>query len=70
MRTAQNIFDDELSGEPLSEDVVIEAIKLAQTEAIIEASRLARGYIVQPTVNGGKRAAVDKSSILELIKKI
>ena len=70
MRTAQNIFDEELSGEPLSEDVVVETIKIAMKEAINESITVARAYIVQPTVNGVERAVVDKSSILELIQKL
>lgn len=70
MRTAQTIFDDELSGEPLSEDVVVEAIKIAMSEAIKESVNVAKAYTFQPTVNGSKRAAVNKESILELLKKI
>lgn len=34
MRTAKDIFNEELSGEPLSEDVVIEAIEIAQNDVI------------------------------------
>ena len=70
MRTAQNIFNEELSGEPLSEDVVVEAIKIAMTEAIQEASNEARAYTVQNSINEGKRAAVNKHSILDLIQKL
>lgn len=70
MRTAQKIFDDELSGEPLSEDVVIEAIKTAMKEAIEQSAHDALGYIIQPTLNGGSRACVSKESILKLLKKI
>ena len=70
MRAAQNIFDEELSGEPLSEDVVVEAIRIAMKEAIQEAANVAKAYTFQPTVNGGKRAAVNKESILELLKKL
>lgn len=70
MRTAQNIFDEELSGEPLSEDVVVEAIKIAMTEAIQESANEARAYTVQSSVNEGKRAIVNKMSILDLIQKL
>lgn len=70
MRTAQIIFDEELSGEPLSEDVVVEAIKIAMTEAVQEASNEARAYIIQNSINEGKRAAVNKNSILDLIQKL
>jgi len=70
MRTAQNIFDEELSGEPLSEDVVVEAIKLAMTEAIKESANEARAYTIQNSVNEGKRATVNKHSILDLIQKL
>lgn len=70
MRTAQNIFNEELSGEPLSEDVVVEAIKIAMKEAIAESVNEARAYIIQNSVNEGKRAAVSKHSILDLIQKI
>ena len=33
MRSGKQIFDDELSGEPLEQDVVIDAIDIAQVEA-------------------------------------
>jgi hypothetical protein len=32
LRTAKEIFEEELSGEPLHQDVVIEAIQIAQKE--------------------------------------
>jgi len=70
MRTSKQIFDDELSGEPLSEDVVVEAIKIAMTEAIQEAANEARAYTIQNSVNDGKRAVVSKMSILDLIQKL
>jgi len=70
MRTAQNIFDEELSGEPLSEDVVVDAIKIAMTEVIQEAANEARAYTIQNSVNDGKRAVVNKHSILDLIQKL
>jgi len=70
MRTAQNIFDEELSGEPLSEDVVVDAIKIAMTEVIQEAANEARAYTIQNSVNDGKRAVVSKMSILDLIQKL
>jgi len=34
IKTAKQIFDEELSGEPLTEDSVIEVIKFAQKDAI------------------------------------
>jgi len=40
------------------------------TEAIQEASNEARAYTVQNSVNEGKRAAVSKMSILDLIQKL
>jgi len=70
MRTAQNIFNEELSGEPLSEDVVVEAIRIAMKEAITESANEARAYTIQNSVNEGKRAAVNKHSILDLIQKL
>jgi len=69
MRHAQQIFDEELSGEPLSEDVVVGALGIAQKEALIHAANAATAYIIQPTVNGGKRAVVSKNSILKLIPR-
>jgi len=70
MRTAQNIFNEELSGEPLSEDVIVEAIKIAMKEAITESANEAKAYVIQNSINEGKRAAVNKHSILDLIQKI
>jgi len=70
MRTAQNIFNEELSGEPLSEDVVVEAIKIAMKEAITESANEAKAYTMQNSVNECKRAAVNKHSILDLIQKL
>lgn len=34
IKTAKQWFDEELSGEPLTEDSVIEVIKLAQIQAV------------------------------------
>jgi hypothetical protein len=34
LRTAKKIFEEELSGEPLHQDAVIEAIQIAQWEII------------------------------------
>lgn len=34
VRTAKEIFEEELSGEPLHQDVVIEAIQIAQMEIL------------------------------------
>ena len=34
LRTAKDIFEEELSGEPLSQDMVIMAIQIAQQEII------------------------------------
>lgn len=70
MRTSKQIFDEELSGEPLSEDVVVEAIKIAMKEAICESANAAKAYTMQLSVNEGKRAVVNKSSILDLIQKL
>lgn len=70
MRTSQNIFNEELSGEPLSEDVVVEAIKIAMTEAIQEAANEARAYLRKPSINEGVKAIVNKNSILDLIQKL
>ena len=40
MRTASQIFEEELSGEPLTQESVIEAIKIAQLETIEESCRV------------------------------
>ena len=40
MRTALEIFEEELSGEPLTQESVIEAIKIAQLDAIEETIKL------------------------------
>jgi hypothetical protein len=70
MRNAKQIFDEELSGEPLSEDVVVEAIRIAMKESIQEAANVAKAYTIQNSLNEGKRAAVNKHSILDLIQKL
>jgi len=69
MRTAQTIFNEELSGEPLSEDVVVNALKIAQKEALLQAANDALAYTMQSSANGGVRAYVSKESILKLIPK-
>jgi len=47
MKTAREIFEEELSGEPLNHYAVIEAIQLAQFEAIEETVKLCaeRAYL-------------------------
>ena len=74
MRTAQTIFDEELSGEPLSQDVVIYAIKFAMKEAIIESAKVATTKLVetilQPYGDITKNRVVDQDSILKLINKV
>lgn len=74
MRTAKQIFEDELSGEPLSQSVVIYAIKLAMQESIIESAKTAKTKLVenvlQPYGDITVNRIVDKDSILKLIKNI
>ena len=74
MRTAKQIFDEELSGEPLSQDVVIYAIKFAMKEAIIESAKVATTKLVetilQPYGDVTKNRVVDQDSILKLINKV
>lgn len=74
MRTAKQIFEDELSGEPLSQSVVIYAIKLAMQEAIIESAKTAKTKFVenvlQPYGDITKNRVVDQDSILKLINKV
>ena len=43
MRTAKEIFDEELSGEPLYQSAVIEAIQIAQKDAIDTALKISHG---------------------------
>lgn len=74
MRTAKQIFEDELSGEPLCQEAVIYAIKLAMQEAIIESATVAKTKLVenvlQPYGDTTINRIVDKDSILKLIKNI
>lgn len=74
MRTAKQIFEEELSGEPLYQEVVIEAIRLAQIEAIKECAKIAKTKLIQtisqPYGDTGYERIVDKDSILNLIKKL
>ncbi len=74
MRTAKQIFDEELSGEPLSQDVVIYAIKFAMKEAIIESAKVATTKLVetilQPYGDITKNRVVDQDSIFKLINKV
>jgi len=74
MRTAKQIFFDELSGEPLSEDAVIWAIKRAMIESIRECAIIAKTKTVQ-TINQPYgdvvySKIVDKDSMLKLIDKL
>lgn len=46
-----------------------DVIEMVQKEAIEEASDKATARIIQETVNGGKKAVVNRNSILSLIKK-
>ena len=74
MRTAKQIFYEELSGEPLSEDIVICAIELAMKEAIKESAKVATTKLVetilQPYGDITVNRVVDQDSILKLINKI
>ena len=36
MRSAEVIFEEELSGEPLTQESVVEALKIAQKEALAQ----------------------------------
>ena len=47
MKSAKKIFEQELSGEPLHQSVVIEAIQLAQMIAIKSTTKLAEKYYTE-----------------------
>ena len=74
MRTAKQIFEEELSGEPLCQEAVIYAIKLAMKEAIIESAKVATTKLIetilQPYGDITKNRVVDQDSILKLINKV
>lgn len=74
MRTAKQIFEEELSGEPLSQDIVEYAIKTAMIEAIRECANVAKTKLIQtvsqPYGSTVYERVVDKDSILDLIKKL
>ena len=77
MKRAKEIFEEELSGEPLTQESVIEAIKIVQLEAIEETCKVCaenarikqeRGIFCQYV----KTISIDKESILnciEILKK-
>jgi hypothetical protein len=72
MRTAKDWFEEELSGEPLTQDSVIECIKMVQEEVIRDVVRkCARNAEI---TDNGRFPIIDKQSILsvgdELIKKL
>lgn len=74
MRNSKQIFEDELSGDPLCQEAVIYAIKLAMKEAIKESAKVAKTKLVenvlQPYGDMTVNRIVDKDSILKLINKI
>lgn len=74
MRTAKQIFEEELSGEPLSQDIVECVIELAMKEAIKECAKVAKTKLIQtvsqPYGDTVYERIVNKDSILDLIKKL
>ena len=72
LRTAKEIFDEELSGEPLTEESVIEVIKIVQKETINETVReCAQNASVNVFREGDDYIAHIKiSSILLVAKKL
>lgn len=81
MKTAKDWFEEELSGEPLTEESVIEVIKMVQKEVIEETVKLcaekaeAKASEMKPLKPGFNMVSffeVDKRSILncaEILKK-
>lgn len=72
IRNAKQIFEEELSGEPLSQDVIIEVIKQAQIDSIEEAIKLCAEsamtkytFVSTGDYSGFDNWVVDKQSIMD-----
>ena len=70
MKTAKNWFEEELSGEPLTQESVIEVLEMVQkeawNEALDKAAESAEAIEGWNTGFSGNAASVDKQSILKL----
>lgn len=53
----------------VSEDSIYNFIEKIQEDTLKEAADKATARIIQETINGGKKAVVNRESILSLIKK-
>ena len=69
MRSAKNWFEEELSGEPLTQESVIECIRMVQEDAIRETVKECK-ILSELKFNAGESGYLDKESVEILADKL